>query len=347
MWNPVRKKNKIYNLGIDIGTSSIKIVELLHDGNTIKLNNYAQFFPKSDYIDSSSGSFNMLDFQIAESLKKILSEAHFVSEKAVMSLPVFSSFSTILELPAMSEIELKDAIGYEVRKYIPVPISEVQFDWVKIDALSNENKFKILTVAVPNEIIEKYNRIAQMVGINLTTMELETFSAARALVSQSSQENIAILDLGYRTTNISIVSDGVVIIHHNIDAGGGGITRSLSQAMSIDLQRAEEIKKTGGISDVEGNVSGILKNYIDKILTEVEQVFQNYIQEGGNKATKIILAGGGALTPGLLDYMKEIFSVEIEIANPFKAIEVPNQLKQKLEKESPGFTVAAGLALRK
>src|SRR3989338_7906479 len=241
MWNPVRKKNKIYNLGIDIGTSSIKIVELLHDGNTIKLNNYAQFFPKSDYIDSSSGSFNMLDFQIAESLKKILSEAHFVSEKAVMSLPVFSSFSTILELPAMSEIELKDAIGYEVRKYIPVPISEVQFDWVKIDALSNENKFKILTVAVPNEIIEKYNRIAQMVGLNLTTMELETFSAARALVSQSSQENIAILDLGYRTTNISIVSDGVVIIHHNIDAGGGGITRSLSQAMSIDLQRAEEI----------------------------------------------------------------------------------------------------------
>ncbi|OGZ62827.1 MAG: hypothetical protein A3H51_01400 [Candidatus Spechtbacteria bacterium RIFCSPLOWO2_02_FULL_38_8] len=347
MWNPLRQKNKIYNLGIDIGTSSIKLVELLHDGNNIKLNNYAQFFPKSDYIDNSSGSLNLLDFQIAEALKNMFSETDFASGKAVLGLPVFSSFSTLIELPAMSDAELKDAIGYEVRKYIPVPISEVQFDWTKIEALSDENKFKVLTVAVPNEIIEKYNRIAQMVNINLTTMELETFSSARALVSQSSQENIAILDLGYRTTNVSIISGGIVIIHHNVDAGGSGITRGLAQAMSVDLQRAEEIKKTSGVSATENNVSGILKNYIDKILMEAEQVFQNYIQEGGKKITRIILTGGGALMPGFADYVKEVFSVETEIANPFKAIEVPSQLKRKLEKESPGFAVAVGLALRK
>jgi len=347
MWNPFKKKNKTYSLGIDIGTSSIKIVELLHDGNNIKLNNYAQFFARSNYIGSSSGPFSMLDSHTVTVFRDMFLAANFVSKSAVVALPVFSSFSTLIELPTMSEGELKEAIEYEIRKYIPVPVSEVQFDWIKIESLSSPKKIKLLVIAVPNEIINKFNNIADATDIHITNMELETFSMARALIPQSNSKTTAILEVGYRTTNVGIVSGGVVVMHHNIGMGGINITKALASGMSIDIDRAEEIKRTNGILDASENVLELLKTSIDKILAEASQVLQNYVQEGGVPVEKIILTGGNASMPGFVEYIKQSLSVEVEIGNPFNRIEVPNKLKEKLNKDGPSFAVATGLALRK
>jgi len=347
MWNLLKRQSKIYNLGIDIGTSSIKVVELSHDGNNIKLNNYAEFFAKSNYISTHSGSFNVLDSQIAGVLKDMFSEAGFVAKSAVIALPVFSSFATLIELPFMDDDELQDAVKYEVRKYIPVPISEVQFDWMKIDSLSNNEKLKILTVAVPNEIVNRYNKLSKMIGIEPVTMELETFSLARALIPAINQEVLGILDIGSRTTNMSIVDKGIVVMHHNIGSGGANATEAIARGMNIDKARAEELKRKDGMNSTDSNTLELLRLPLDKILTEVQQVLEGYIQEGGAKPTKLILSGGASLTPGLGKHIKEILGIEVEIGNPFRSVEVPSSLKDILGVNKPSLSVAVGLALRK
>lgn len=347
MWNPFKKTRKVYNLGIDIGTSSIKIVELLHDGSNIKLNNYAQFFAKGDYINTRSGSFNILDSQITNILKQMFLDAGFVAKNAVLALPVFSSFSTLITLPYMSKDELSSAVSFEIRKYIPVPIKEVQYDWMRVASLSNEKQTKILTVAIPNEIVERYNKIAQMTNINLSTMELETFSAARALIPKTHSGVTAILDIGARNTNVSIVDNGIVIMHHNIDSGGTHITQSLARGMLVDTKRAEELKRSNGIESNDQHLAELIKTPIDKILTEIQQVLENYIQEGGASAVELILIGGNAQIPGLVGYIKEFLKIEVKIGDPFINIEVPYALKAKLQDIGHSLAVAVGSALRK
>ncbi|MDX1607603.1 MAG: type IV pilus assembly protein PilM [Candidatus Spechtbacterales bacterium] len=345
IWNPFAKKSYKYKLGIDIGTSSLKVVELLQKGGDIYLNNYAQFYSKANYITARSGSYNILDSQVASILNHLFSKAEFAGREAAMALPVFSSFSTIIDLPAMAEEELENAVRFEARKYIPLPIGEVQFDWAKVDHLSTSDRTKILTVAVPNEIVEKYNRIAELAGIELTNIELETFSAARALVD-SDPDPVAILDIGARTTDVSIVDGGTVVMHHNIDSGGSKFIQVIARGMSIDHNRAKELKNRNGIQEASGQVAELIRPSIDKIILEVEQLIEDYVREGGRKVARIILSGGEADMPGLVEYFNSSLGIKAEKGDPFRNIMVPPELEQFLGETGAEFTVAIGLALR-
>ena len=339
------KKKSAYRVGIDIGTSSIKVVELVRQGSAAALNNYAQFYTRGEYMSTKPGSFNILDSQIAESLKQTFQAANFNSRVVTVALPVFSSFSTLITLPAMSPEELEDAVRYEARKYIPVPISEVQFDWTQVAHLSTANSLKVLTVAVPNEIVEKYNRIAQMAGIEFENMELETFSTARALIKDESIPTV-ILDVGSRTTNISIVDQGIVVLHHNIDTGGSALTRIMARGMAIDPKRAEYIKVNQGLESPDGQVSELLQPFVDKIILELGQAMEDYIREGGRRPASIILTGGGGKMPGLNSYVQDSVNIETEYGNPFQKVQTPPPLQNILQSGEANFSVAVGLALR-
>ena len=343
IWNPFHKKND-YHLGIDIGTSSVKVVELSRKENKPKLTNYGAFYTVGQDNSIQSRSRKILDSQVVEILQQIFKEAGIVTREAAISIPIFSSFSTLMNLPAMPQDELEGAVRYEARKYIPVPITEVQFDWLKIDHLSDEKMFRILTVAVPNEVVEKYHRIAELLHIKLTHVELETFSAARALLGTDTSP-VVVLDIGSRNTNMSVVEKGTVLVHHNIDVSGFSFTRILSRGLSIDMKRAEEMKRKNGILP-DGQVAELLYPLIDKIVGEIEKTIEEYVRQGGGKAMRVVLNGGSASLPGLAAYLQKSLKVKVDIGNPFFAIEVPPLLVERLTKESPEFTVAAGLALR-
>lgn len=346
IWNPLHKKKNNFQIGIDIGTSSIKVVELVRPsgGNRAKLNNYGEFYAAGHKNAIQSRSLKILDSRVAEILKDVFTEAGISGKEAGISIPIFSSFSTLMTLPAMPDEELERAVRYEARKYIPVPINEVHFDWLKVDHLSTEKNFRILAVAVPNEIIEKYNRIAQLLNIKLTHIELETFSAARALLGKD-QAPVLILDIGSRSTNISVVERGIVLQHHNIDVSGYSLTRVLSRGLLIDMQRAEALKRKNGVLP-DGHAADLLYPLLDKIVVEIEKTLEEYVRQGGGKPMRIIMTGGSAEMPGLASYFQKSLKVKVEVGNPFNAIEVPKQLTNLLTKSSFEFTVAAGLALR-
>ena len=125
-WNPFQTRSKSV-LGIDVGTSSAKIVEATRQGGEFILTNYGELINEGSVRAIHSASIKILDVQVAEIIRHILSEARITTREAVMGIPLFSSFSTLIDLPVMSEEELEKAVTYEARKYIPLPLSKVTF----------------------------------------------------------------------------------------------------------------------------------------------------------------------------------------------------------------------------
>ncbi len=335
-------------LGIDIGTTSIKVVELQKERKGIKLRNYGEFFsPDRELLPVKTSFISFFEEEIADFLKRILKEAKIETKNAHFSLPLFSSFFTIVKLPLMKPEEIPEAVKLQAHQYIPVPVEEVVLDWsiIEEEEALLENKIEVLLVAVPKDVIKKYVRIAKLLGLSLKTLEVESFSETRALVKD--KRPTLIIDIGGRTTNIIIVDKGFIRLCHNLDFSGFALTRALSKRLGISFKRAAEFQKAKGLKkEVGGLVRPALLPVVDKMIFGVERAMNTYLaQYPKRKIERIILSGGTANMPGLCEYISSKFNIKTEIADPFKEIEFPPILKEVIKEIGPSFSVAVGLAL--
>ena len=360
VWNPLQLLIPKKFLGIDIGTSFVKIVEISKFGNRKKLENYGEMeatvlyerpfrtFEKSTLLLSSQ--------DIAKAITAVREEAQIKSVQAVFSIPDFSTFFTNFELPVMSKEELPQAVRYQARQLIPLPLGEVTLDWQVIDNNVPEEKktsLKILLVAVPNEVINQYQEIARISGLELVALEAEVFGLRRSLIKEDEKDPVAMIDIGAQSTTCNIVDRKSLKISYSFDMSGNELTEVISKGLNVDYQKADDLKRKYGITDLspEEKASGqetrqILSPLIDLILREVEKIFNNFYQIEKKEIKKIIIAGGSALMPGLKEYFAKKFDKEVEIANPFLNIFYPPILEKKLKQMGPSYAIAVGLALR-
>jgi len=345
-------------LGVDIGTSAIKIVELVLRGERIKLEKYGetsiQTLYEKPFRTFEKSSLLLSGQDISRAIRAIIEEAKISERKAIFSIPDFASFFTNFELPPMTKEELSGAIRFEARHHIPLPLSEVTLDWSIIEGEINRKKtpLKILLVAVPNEIISQYQKIASLTNLELQTLEAEVFGLTRSLVKEDPRV-IALLDFGAQSSTISLVDKGILKISHSFDISGNGLTHLLAKSLNIDYWQAENLKRKYGLSfpgkeapSIALKIRQILMPLIDLILLEVEKSSLSFFQAEKKEVQKIILAGGSALLPGLKDYFSENLKKEVEIANPFLDILYPPILEQTLKEMGPAYATAVGVALR-
>ena len=355
--NLFKRKPKGF-LGIDIGTSSVKVVELSSTKAGVKLETYGELkaygYLKrlSDPIQSSS--LQMLDSEVAEMIKRIIDDANVSSTAASMSIPVFSSFFTLLELPSMSVKELASAIPFQARQIVPIPISEVVLDWEIIGRFNPQaggstvqEKLLVLLVAVPREVVDKYVRVAKLAGVELRGLEVETFSVVRALLHDNQETNL-LLDIGARSTNITIVDSGTIRMSHNLDISGNEFTKTLAHALGVNMRRAEEHKISRGLVQKGGELeaSRALVPLIDAVMQDAEKIMNIYYRKYGKKVVRVVLGGGSSNLPGLREYLESRFAREVVIGEPFSAIKYPNILAPVIQEIGPAFAVATGLSLR-
>ncbi|MBU0476408.1 type IV pilus assembly protein PilM [Patescibacteria group bacterium] len=361
IWNPLERLSKKLSkkfLGIDIGTASIKIVELSRWGERIKLENYGEIGAPSFYEEPfrSFEKSNLLlsSQEISRAVRAVLTETNIKTKEVIFSIPDFSSFFTSLELPPMSKEELPQAVRFEARQHVPLPLSEVTLDWMITEGTTSDHKkenLRVLLVVVPKEVINQYREVAELSQVQLLALEAEVFSLTRSLVREK-QEVVAIVDIGAQSTTCSIVEKGVLKITHSFDVSGGELTRVLSKSLNISYNEAEELKRKYGIevSSKEGSggqdITNSLLPLINIILAETEKISQNFYQAKGKEVQKVILAGGSALLPGLRDYFAEELKKEIEIADPFADIFSPPILEETLKKIGPSYAIAVGAALK-
>jgi len=348
-------------LGIDIGTSAVKIVELARRGERIYLENYAEIKSEAFYTKAVSfRSFekNILSFsleEIAFAIKSVLAEAKIKTRRCIFTIPDFATFFITLELPPMSEKEIPDAVKFEARQYVPLPLSEVTLDWKVIEGVyigKEKTKLKILLVAVPNELVNQYQSIATFSNLELTFLEAEVFSLVKSLIPEDEKRVIAIVDLGLQSTTCNIIDKRVLKISHSFDISANQFTDQIARGLMVEPKIAETLKRKYGVLDVEGpglkgrpSVKNILLPLVDELVKEVERIFAGFYYSEGKEVQKIILSGGSTLLPGLVEYFKNYFKIEVEIANPFSKIFYPPILEQKLKEMGPSYTIAVGAAL--
>ncbi|MCJ7829540.1 pilus assembly protein PilM [Patescibacteria group bacterium] len=345
-------------LGVDIGTSSIKIVELGRRGQNRKLENYgeaeASSFKERPFRVFKKNTLSLSNREVAETIRAICKEAGIQTKEVSFSLPDFCSFFTSFRLPAMSKEELPEAVKYEVRPYIPLPLSEITLDWLITEGESSKTPLKILVVAIPNEIIVQYQEIAHLSDLKLRTLEPEVFALGRSSVKNKNGEKIVgLVDIGARSTTCSILERGIFKTSHSFNIAGNELTEAIARSLNIDYNKAGELRRKYGLlsdnvtsEEFQKNIREILVPLVDSILEEIRKIFRNFYQVEGKEVEKIILAGGLGLTPGLKEYFSAQLKKEISIADPFLHISYPAILADTLKEIGPTYAVAVGAALK-
>ena len=334
-------------LGVDIGTSTIKVVELTRWGRKKSLKNYGEMRSEvlydKPFRTAEKSSLLLSAKDIARALRGILQEAKIKTKDAIFSIPDFSSFFTHFELPPMSKEELSEAVQYEARKHVPLPFSEVTFDW----QILNKKRFglpkeaaHILIVAVPNELINQYQEIARLSNLSLSALEAEVFGLIRSSLGDK-KESVVILDMGAQTTTINVVKKGVLQSSRSIDIGGGSFTERIAQSLSINRKEAEEKKRTQGLFSQE--LKTILAPLLDTVVVEIRQAMGDFKEQ---EIQRIVLGGGSSLLPGLKEYLKESLNITVELVDPFRSVFYPSLLEGTIKEMGPSYGVAVGMALR-
>lgn len=336
-------------LGVDIGTTNIKMVELSSSGSEIELENYGVLETFS-YLDRPNAAIQSNYFKIVEETTAGLLEKLFKSFKpktkdVIMSLPIFSSFLTVFELPFQDMKEIERAIPFEAKKYIPLPLEELEIDWAMIKKDEGKSSAQILLIAVPKDLIVKYKKIAKLAGLNVVTLELESVALARALIG-SNKDPALLADIGSQSANLSIVDGGYLLSNENLTTAGAEISHVLARGMGISQERAEEFKRIKGfnVSPQEAEIVDLMLPIADYFGSEISRAVAIYKEKTGKDIKRIIIAGGTANLPGLADYLSQTLNLSVERAWPFEGIKYQPFLEPLLKEIGPSLAVAVGLA---
>ncbi len=350
-------------VGIDIGTSAIKIVEIKKKGSRAVLETYGSI-SLGPYAGTEVGRVTNLPLEkIVEAIKEVLKQSNVSTKDSALSVSVQSSLVFTMDLPAkIDESQIASIIPNEARKFIPVPITEVSLDYFILpkkepsyeemnmagSAIEPQDKKEVLVVAIQNDAIEKLRTVVKDSMINSSFFELEIFSSVRANFEHE-LSLVLLIDFGGSRTKLSLVEFGIVKNYHTINRGGADITDAVAKSLDIPFEKAENLKKEFGLYEnaTETKMAEVIKSQLDYIFSETNNVLLGYEKKYGRTVSKVIFTGGGSLLKGLKEISLNNFRADVEIGRPFKKVGAPQFLEKVLESTGPEFAVAIGLALRK
>jgi type IV pilus assembly protein PilM len=346
-------------LGVDIGTSSIKIVELERKTGRFELVNYGVFEIKESRTlpqntDAWQSVLKLPDQEISSGIHELFKKAGFNSQDVVTAIPSFTTFATVIDMPYVSNDDLARALPFEAKKYIPIPLDEVVLDWSIVGINDNQafaqgNKpsmVEVFLAAVPKDETARYQNIVKNSGLKLQAIELENSALIRALLGNDLSPTV-IVNIGGRSTSIIIVNKGYERVSHNYEIGGFEITRAISQSLSISLEKAEELKRKFGLKKGEDNIiNESMISLVNMMVFETQKTITNYEESKKEKISNVVLIGGLTNMPGFAEYFQEKLNRKVTLGNPFSRLVYPAELESITPELSSLFSVAIGLAMR-
>lgn len=360
-------------LGIDIGSSAIKIVQLKRHNGQAVLETYGEL-ALGPYAGSKVGQAVVLPAEkVAQALSDLMKEKEVsvTTRKCGLSIPFGSSLMSVIEMPEVSQKQLAVMVPLEARKYIPVPISEVMLDWsvipkseVRNDGLPEDGsrgsgvegdkkdsseflkRIEVLVVAIHNGTIARYREIVTKAELEASFFEIEIFSTMRAVLDDSLRP-VMIIDMGAASTKLYVVERGLIRSSHTVNRGSQDITSSISQALGMSIEQAEITKREKGLSSGDKNLTDTITSSLDYIFAEVNSTLLAFEKKYNKTIARVVLVGGGSALKGLSDLAKDNFKTDVVSADPFDKVSAPAFLESVLKETGPEFAVAIGLALRK
>ncbi|TAK95043.1 type IV pilus assembly protein PilM [Patescibacteria group bacterium] len=343
--------SKNHFLGIDFGTSAIKVVELSYRDQHIFLENYGWLDTGFNLIaDKTEQNFRAsYEQRIKAYFQELVTRMQLKSTSANVAIPGYNGMITSIELPEMEQNDLEQAIQFEAHKHIPTSLDDISLRWdivAKTGEGEGKNKrLQIMLVAAAKREVEKYEKLVREVGLEVSAIELETFSLVRALVGDDPNAFL-IVDIGARATNLILVENGIIRVNRNVDSGGYDVTSTVSDSMNISRTRAEILKKEKD-DLLNGREMSLVIPSLDLVSNEAMRMINSYREKKPDlRLESVILSGGSAKLKGIDQYFSKTIGVRAVVGNPWRRVYVDPALEPVVrEKLGTSFSVALGLAL--
>lgn len=339
-------------VGIDIGSSSIKVVELKEKNGIVSISTYGEI-QLGPYADKSIGEpVTLSSNQEQEALVDIIRESAVGANRAVYAMSLASSFVTNVSLEADADADLSSMVRVEARKVIPSSLSEVTLDWAEVEVVKKEgddlvvNRRDVLIAAIQNSALEKFKVLMQFIGMKEPPSEIECFSVIRSIYDADDQ-NVAVIDIGSSSSKLYIVRKGLLMRMHRVQAGGAAVTRDIAKELNISFEEAETKKLSLTKDSPEySSLKRVHDACFGRAFREFNQVIREYENKTGLQIESVYLTGGGALFPGVDALLKEYLNKEVWFANPFSKVAYPAFMEDVMKKIGPTFAVSLGAAMR-
>ncbi|HEV2321131.1 MAG TPA: pilus assembly protein PilM [Gammaproteobacteria bacterium] len=339
-------------LGIDISTSSVKLIELAKTGNSYRVESFAAEPMPSNAITDKV----IMDVDAAgDALRKAVKRASPGTKSAAVAISGQVMTKTI-QMPAkLSDKDLGEQIELQADQYISQPIEEVAFDYEIVGpSQSDPELVDVLLVAARRESVDKLSSVLELAGLTAKVVDVEAFALENAcklltyqMVDEGLDRTIALVDFGAATTNFSVLHDRKIIYTYSSDFGGKQLTEEIMRHYGLTYEEAGKAKKEGGLP---GNYKvEILDPFADDMAQTVNRSLQFFLSSTSEYThlDQIIVCGGCAGVPGAAERISEKMGTPAVIGNPFGQMKMSSRAKTQINpSDSPSLLVACGLALR-
>ena len=347
MWLPGGKKSRQL-VGLDIGSSSIKAVELKSTKAGYELVSFGMEPLAQDTVVDGA----IMDApQVANAISKIFDAQHIKTKSVATSVSGHSVIVKRVPLPLMSEEELYERINSEASQHIPFDILDVSLSYQLLESM--DSQMDVLLVAVKKDKILNHTNVLAQAGKTPVVVDIDAFALQNCFevnYEPDAGQTVALLNIGASVMNINIVRGGVPLFTRDVSVGGNQFTDALQKELDLSFDDAERLKKGDTLPSVtDDQKQQILRSVSDILTLEIQKTFDFFrATASGESIQRIVVAGGTARVPGLVDLLREEFAMPVEELNPFRRVLI-NPAKHsddQIREMAPRLAIAVGLALR-
>jgi type IV pilus assembly protein PilM len=338
-------------VGLDIGSSAVKLVELKEKkGGTFQLVKLGieRLSPEA-IVDGSIMDSSL----VVETIQRLNTEQVVKNSNYATSLSGHSVIIKKITLPAMSPEELAESIQWEAEQYIPFDINDVNLDYVPLNSGGGDN-IDVILVAVKKEKINDYTSVISQTGKMPVLVDVDAFALQNAYEMNYPIEEgkvLALVNLGASVTNVNVLSGSTSLFWRDITFGGNQYTDAIQRELSLSFEQAEELKKGQPVADYTiQQVIPILNSVSEDFAGELRKTLDFFTAtSGADRVDEIVLAGGGSGVLNLDAILRDKFGIPVAIMDPFQKITVDEKEfdPEKLAEIGPSMAIAVGLAIRK
>jgi len=371
-------------VGLDIGSSKVKAVQLKKVGNKYEIERFgvADVYPGGDRTASQASIFELK----TNAARMALENGKITAKYAVSAVAGESIIVRYIQMIEMLEEELKKALRYEAEEYLPFALDEVNIDSVVLGPSATPGKLDVLLVCARKDLINEHYQIIRNLGLTPVIIDVEGFAFLNAFENcykPTMNDCVALVNIGAETTNINIYIGGTSRFSRDIAIAGNAITTAIANKTGVPFAKAEQVKRTVGapgqeakegdgegesslISTIRGSVERItgsdlgddsleanatkaITQTLDQLMGEVRrsiQFFEN--QAGGTTVQRLFLGGGSARMKNLPEFLSAGLDLAVEILDPLRAISVGREVRREtIDEHREQLAVSIGLALRK